>query len=137
MLTHADIAATAVVYRRLLGAGNRLAVTAGTDTMISFTRSDNQSNPPGWARVYARPDGPLTAASFAEAVRARRTFATTGPWLELSVAGHGPGDTVAARPGSGSRSPPPRSAPRCPGCGCAPPTACARGRAGSAAARTR
>lgn len=99
VLTHASIPATAAVYRRLLGAGNRLAVTAGTDTMISFTRSDNQSNPPGWARVYARVHGPLTAESFAEAVRARRTFATTGPWLELSVDGHGPGGTVAARAG--------------------------------------
>ncbi|GAA3468431.1 CehA/McbA family metallohydrolase [Nonomuraea roseola] len=91
VLTHADIAATAVVYRRLLGAGNRLAVTAGTDTMLSFTRLDRQSSPPGWARVYARVDGPLSAASFAEAVRRGRTFATTGPWLELSVEGHGPG----------------------------------------------
>ncbi|GAA2787921.1 hypothetical protein [Nonomuraea dietziae] len=36
-------------------------------------------------------DGPLSAASFAEAVRRGRTFATTGPWLELSVEGHGPG----------------------------------------------
>ncbi|MFI6290184.1 CehA/McbA family metallohydrolase [Nonomuraea sp. NPDC050790] len=99
VLTHASIPATATVYRRLLGAGNRLAVTAGTDTMISFTRSDNQSNPPGWGRVYARVDGALTAASFAEAVRARRTFATTGPWLELSVDGHGPGAVVDAEPG--------------------------------------
>ncbi|MFI6531802.1 CehA/McbA family metallohydrolase [Nonomuraea sp. NPDC050547] len=99
VLTHASIPATAAVYRRLLGAGNRLAVTAGTDTMISFTRSDNQSNPPGWGRVYARVDGALTAESFAAAVRARRTFATTGPWLELSVDGHGPGATVAAEPG--------------------------------------
>ncbi|MFD9945424.1 CehA/McbA family metallohydrolase, partial [Nonomuraea sp. NPDC059022] len=99
VLTHASIPATAAVYRRLLGAGNRLAVTAGTDTMISFTRSDNQSNPPGWGRVYARVDGALTAESFAAAVRARRTFATTGPWLELSVDGHGPGATIDAEPG--------------------------------------
>ncbi|MBE1561156.1 CehA/McbA family metallohydrolase [Nonomuraea africana] len=94
VLTHADIGATAVVYRRLLGAGNRLAVTAGTDTMLSFTRLDRQSSPPGWARVYARVDGPLSAASFAEAVRRGRTFATTGPWLELSVNGHEPGDVL-------------------------------------------
>ncbi len=99
VLTHADIAASAAVYRRLIGAGNRLAVTAGTDTMLSFTRADRQSSPPGWARVYARVDGALTAASFAEAVRAGRTFATTGPWLELSVDGHGPGHVVDARPG--------------------------------------
>jgi hypothetical protein len=101
VLTHASIPATASVYRRLLGAGNRLAVTAGTDAMISFTRSDNQSNPPGWARVYARVEGELTARSFAAAVRAGRTFATTGPWLELSVNGHGPGHVLHA--GEGER----------------------------------
>ncbi|WP_188194835.1 CehA/McbA family metallohydrolase [Nonomuraea sp. SYSU D8015] len=99
VLTHASIPATAAVYRRLIGAGNRLAVTAGTDAMISFTRSDNQSNPPGWARVYARVEGELTARSFAAAVRAGRTFATTGPWLELSVDGHGPGHVIHARRG--------------------------------------
>ncbi|MFI6598395.1 CehA/McbA family metallohydrolase [Nonomuraea sp. NPDC050536] len=99
VLTHANIAACAAVYRRLVGAGNRLAVTAGTDTMISFTRADRQSSPPGWARVYAQVDGPLSTASYAEAIRAGRTFATTGPWLELSVDGHGPGQVIDARPG--------------------------------------
>jgi hypothetical protein len=99
VITHASIPSTAAVYRRLIGAGNRLAVTAGTDAMISFTRSDNQSNPPGWARVYAQVEDELTARSFAAAVRAGRTFATTGPWLELSVAGHGPGHVIRAREG--------------------------------------
>ncbi|MEV0383871.1 CehA/McbA family metallohydrolase [Nonomuraea sp. NPDC050643] len=99
VLTHASIPSTAAVYRRLIGAGNRLAVTAGTDAMISFTRSDNQSNPPGWARVYAQVEGELTARSYAAAVRAGRTFATTGPWLELSVDGHGPGHVLQARRG--------------------------------------
>ncbi|MFC4909963.1 CehA/McbA family metallohydrolase [Actinomadura gamaensis] len=94
VLNHSDIHTTARVYRRLIGAGNRLAVTAGTDTQISFTRRGNQSSPPGWERVYARVEGGLTAASFAEAIRRGRTFATTGPWLELDVDGHGPGDTV-------------------------------------------
>ncbi|MGW0804617.1 CehA/McbA family metallohydrolase [Nonomuraea sp. NPDC002799] len=99
VLTHASIPSTAAVYRRLIGAGNRLAVTAGTDAMISFTRSDNQSNPPGWARVYAHVEGELSARSFASAVRAGRTFATTGPWLELSVNGGGPGHVIHARRG--------------------------------------
>ncbi|MEV5573738.1 CehA/McbA family metallohydrolase [Spirillospora sp. NPDC052269] len=94
VLNHSDVHATARVYRRLVGAGNRLAVTAGSDTQISFTRRGNQSSPPGWERVYARVDGVLTAASFADAIRRGRTFATTGPWLELEVDGHGPGDTL-------------------------------------------
>ncbi|MEW2353941.1 CehA/McbA family metallohydrolase [Spirillospora sp. NPDC029432] len=99
VLNHSSIHATAVVYRHLLGAGNRLAATAGTDAMLSFARRGNQSSPPGWERVYARVDGPLTAASFAEAIRRGRTFATTGPWLELDTAGLAPGDTLDAAPG--------------------------------------
>lgn len=91
-LSHAP--GTAEVYRRLVGAGNRLAALAGTDTMLSFTRQDTVSSPPGWERVYARVDGPLGAESFAEAVRRGRTFATTGPWLELTVDGLGPGETL-------------------------------------------
>lgn len=99
VVNHSSIEATAAVYRRLVGAGNRLAVTAGTDAMLSFTRRGNQSNPPGWGRVYAKVDGPLTAESFAEAIRRGRTFATTGPWLELSVHGREPGDTLDLLPG--------------------------------------
>ncbi|MET9068991.1 CehA/McbA family metallohydrolase [Streptosporangium sandarakinum] len=99
VLSQTTITGPAAIYRRLIGAGNRLAVTAGTDAMISFARRGNQSNPPGWARVYARVDGPLTAASFAEAVRRGRTFGTTGPWLELSAGGRGPGDTLDLSPG--------------------------------------
>jgi hypothetical protein len=99
VINHSSIEATAAVYRHLIGAGNRLAVTAGTDTMLSFTRRGNQSNPPGWGRVYAKVDGPLTAESFAEAIRRGRTLATTGPWLELSVNGRGPGDTLDLLPG--------------------------------------
>ena len=38
-------------------------------------------------------------AAFAEAVRAGRTLATNGPWVELLVDGAAPGDPVAAAPG--------------------------------------
>ncbi|WP_227022993.1 CehA/McbA family metallohydrolase [Actinomadura rubrobrunea] len=99
VLNHSSVQAAAVVYRRLVGAGNALAVTAGTDAMLSFQRRGSQSSPPGWARVYARVDGPLTAAAFADAIRRGRTFATTGPWLELDVDGHGPGDALDLAPG--------------------------------------
>ncbi|MCK2212306.1 CehA/McbA family metallohydrolase [Actinomadura sp. ATCC 31491] len=99
VINHSSVRATAVVYRRLIGAGNRLAATAGTDAVLSISRRGTASSPPGWARVYARLDGPLTASSFADAVRRGRTFATTGPWLELDVGGHGPGDTLRAARG--------------------------------------
>ncbi|TMR30431.1 hypothetical protein ETD85_29195 [Nonomuraea zeae] len=99
VLNHSSVAATAAVYRRLIGAGNRLAVTAGTDAVLSFCRRGTASSPPGWERVYANVAGPLTAESYAEAILLGRTFATTGPWLELSVNGAGPGETLALAPG--------------------------------------
>lgn len=81
--------ASATAYRRLIGAGNRVAAVAGAQRL----------GPIGRERTYARVDGPLTAESYAEAVRRGRTFATTGPFLELSVDGHGPGATLDLQPG--------------------------------------
>jgi hypothetical protein len=92
-----DTEATVTLYHHLLNCGLRLAATAGTDTWLSFARASIVSNPPGWARVYADLRGaPLSVGAFADAVRAGRTLATNAPWLTLSVAGHGPGDTLAA-----------------------------------------
>jgi hypothetical protein len=52
----------------------------------------------GSPRTYARlPAGePLTYKGWVEAVRAGRTYATTGPQLTFEVNGRGPGDTVDA-----------------------------------------
>src|SRR5439155_11248760 len=56
---------TEVLYHHLLNCGLRLAATVGTDVFLSHSRGGNFSNPPGWARVYARlGDGPLTVAAF-------------------------------------------------------------------------
>ncbi|MCQ8192701.1 CehA/McbA family metallohydrolase [Streptomyces rugosispiralis] len=88
--------ATQYLYHRLLGCGLRLAATAGTDTMLSQSCYGIYSNPPGWARAYANLGGaPLSIESWQDAVRAGKTFATNGPWLELDVDGHGVGDTIA------------------------------------------
>lgn len=90
-----NLEATEYLYHRLLGCGLHLAATAGTDVMLS--RSRGLSNPPGWSRAYADLRGErLSVQAWQEAVRAGRTFATNGPWLELDVAGLGPGDTMAA-----------------------------------------
>jgi hypothetical protein len=95
-----DTEATVTLYRHLLNCGLRLAATAGTDTWLSFGRSGLVSNPPGWARVYADLRGaPLSVPAYADAIRAGRTLATNGPWLTLSVDGHGPGDVLAAAAG--------------------------------------
>ena len=90
-----------VLYHHLLNCGLRLAATAGTDVWLSYSRGPQISNPPGWARVYADLRGaPLSVAAFQDAVRAGRTLASNGPWVELAVAGRGPGDRVAMAPGT-------------------------------------
>jgi hypothetical protein len=95
-----DAEGTAVLYHHLLNCGLRLAATAGTDVWLSYSRGPLISNPPGWARVYADLRGaPLSVAAFQEAIRAGRTMATNGPWLELRVDGRSPGDVLQAEPG--------------------------------------
>jgi len=95
VLSNADPFASSALYRRLLGAGIRLAVSAGTDTFLSYSRNDVYSNPPGWARMYAHiPGEPLTVASYQRAVRRGATIASTGPWLELHVEGRLPGSIL-------------------------------------------
>ena len=58
--------------------------------------------PLGAIRTYARldPDAAPTFEAWSAAVRAGRTFATSGPVIELSVDGHEPGD-VLSLPASG------------------------------------
>jgi hypothetical protein len=100
LLGPSDVEGTAVLYHHLLSCGLRLAATAGTDVWLSYSRGSLFSNPPGWARVYADLRGqPLSVAAFADAIRAGRTLATNGPWVELLVDGRGPGDPVEAAAG--------------------------------------
>ena len=83
----------AFLYHRLLSCGLRPAATAGTDVFLSFAHGPGtSSNPPGWGRVYAHLGGAgLSVPAFRDAVRAGRTVVTNGPWLTLTVDGHGPG----------------------------------------------
>jgi len=99
-----DPEGTAVLYHHLLSCGLRLAATVGTDVFLSHSKSGFFSNPPGWGRVYADlGEESLSAASWQGAVRAGRTFATNGPWLELRVDDEGPGAVVDATSGSIAR----------------------------------
>jgi hypothetical protein len=95
-----DVEGTTVLYHHLLNCDLRLAATVGTDVWLSYSRGPLISNPPGWARVYADLRGaPLSVAAFQDAIRAGRTLATNGPWVELMVGGRGPGDVIEAEPG--------------------------------------
>jgi hypothetical protein len=83
-------------WYRFLNCGYRLPVLGGTDKMSAEV-------PVGAIRTYARlePDRPLTPESWADAVRAGRTFATSGPFLELAVDEHEPGDVITLPPTGG------------------------------------
>ena len=80
----------AEVYYRLLNAGFRLAATGGTDNFSDVWRDPG----PGSSRTFAHLEGPLSVDAWLEAIRSRRTFATNGPLLFLTVDGRLPGSEI-------------------------------------------
>ena len=92
-----DELANAEIYYRLLNAGFRLAATGGTDNFSDVWRDPG----PGASRTYARLEAPLTVDGWLEAVRERRTFATNGPLLFLTVDGMEPGGEIRVPEGGG------------------------------------
>ena len=71
---------TNLTYYRFLNCGFRLAVTGGSAMGVMPV-------PLGYSRTYAKLDGPLTEANYLNAIRAGRTFATSGPMLILTADG--------------------------------------------------
>jgi hypothetical protein len=67
-------------YYRFLNCGFRLAATGGSAMGVMPV-------PLGYSRTYARLDSPLTEANYLAAIRAGRTFATSGPMLILTANG--------------------------------------------------
>lgn len=74
-------------YYRYLNGGYRLPLVGGTDKMEA-------TMPVGLYRTYAKVDGQLSLESWLAAVRAGRTFASSGPLIGFSVDGREPGDTL-------------------------------------------
>jgi len=76
-------------WYRYLNCGYRVAVCGGTDKMGAYC-------PLGWLRTYARldPSRPFDYEAWAQAVRAGRTFSTTGPLIDLAADGRRVGDTI-------------------------------------------
>jgi len=99
LVSFSEHASTAWVWYRLLNCGLRIPAAAGTDAMTNFA---SLRGPVGVNRVYVRLDGPLTRDRFLAGLKAGRTFATNGPLLELSLAGHQVGDVIHL-PRSGGR----------------------------------
>ena len=84
-------------WYRFLNCGYRLPIAGGTDKMSAEI-------PLGAIRTYARldPGEPLTFEAWARAVRAGRTFVSSGSFVELAVEGCEPGETVRLGPRGGS-----------------------------------
>ena len=76
-------------WYRFLDLGYRLPIVAGTDKMSAEV-------PVGAVRTYTHllTDEALTFDAWAAAVRAGRTFVTSGPILELTVDGREPGEVI-------------------------------------------
>jgi hypothetical protein len=72
------------VYYALLNMGFPLKLSAGTASGVHPV-------PPGWSRIYAHVPGAFSLDRWFEAVKAGRTFVTTGPMLLLTVNGLEPG----------------------------------------------
>lgn len=85
-----DERASAEMYYRLLNCGFRLAATGGTDNFPDVWRDP----PVGSDRTYAKLGGRLTVPAWLAAVKAGRTFATTGPLVFLTVGGREPGEEL-------------------------------------------
>ena len=82
------------VWYDFLNLGHRVAATAGTD----YPCADQTI--PGHERFYTRVAGELTYAGWLAAVKAGRTFVTTGPIVELQVQDQGIGGEISlAAPG--------------------------------------
>jgi len=85
---------TSALWYRLLNIGVLIAPSAGTDVMNNLYRTMAV----GTTRVYVHTGGEAGWPAYAAALRAGRSFVTTGPLLDFAVAGAKPGDTVSPSP---------------------------------------
>jgi len=83
-------------WYRFLNCGYRVAAVGGTDKMSA-------GMPVGGVRTYAQlGDEGFSFESWARAVRAGRTFTTSGPIIGLQVEGHSPGGEIKLPAGGGT-----------------------------------
>jgi predicted RecA/RadA family phage recombinase len=91
-------------YYRFLDLGFPLTAAAGSDfpwcgRNTKFGARENEGPHIGDARFYTYVGGPLTFDTWFAALKAGRTFATTGPIVELTVDGALPGTTLERKDG--------------------------------------
>lgn len=88
---------TAELWHRFLNLGLPVAASAGTDVMLDYHRTMAV----GTTRIYVHTPGPFRLGAYLEALRAGRSFVTTGPALDFFVEGERPGGAI---PAAGSAS---------------------------------
>ena len=81
---------TADLWHRFLNLGVPLAGSAGTDVMLDYHRTMAV----GTTRIYVHVPGPFRIAAYLEALRAGKSFVTTGPLLDFRMEGARPGEAV-------------------------------------------
>jgi len=82
-------------YYRILNCGYRVPLVGGTDKMSA-------GMPVGNVRTYARiGDVDLSFGTWSDAVKAGKTFTTSGPLINFEVEGHTAGDVIRLPPGGG------------------------------------
>ena len=87
-----DHRSTAAVWYRLLNLGYRIPAGGGTDAMANYS---SLRGPVGMNRVYAWvSEWPLDAATWFQALKNGRTFATNGPLIEFTLGGQRVGDEL-------------------------------------------
>jgi hypothetical protein len=74
-------------YYNWLNCGIRMGVSGGSAMGVMAV-------PLGYSRVYVRVDGEFTPTAFWKALKEGRSFATSGPVLQLLVNGRSPGDEI-------------------------------------------
>lgn len=96
-LNMSDWATQLYEWYRYLNCGYRVAAVGGTDKMAA-------NMPVGAIRTYAYlgNDQAFSFATWGEAVRAGRTFTTTGPLVEIIVEGRHSGDEIRLPAGGGT-----------------------------------
>ncbi len=75
------------LYYDYLNCGFHISASAGSDKM-------NTSVPMGSARVYVQSESGLDYQSWIDGIRKGKTFISTGPMIELSAEGQGPGGQI-------------------------------------------
>ena len=84
---------TADLWHRFLNLGVPLAASAGTDVMLDYHRTMAV----GTTRIYVHVPGPFRIGPYLEALRAGRSFVTTGPLLDFRLEGERPGGAIGRR----------------------------------------